>query len=212
MPTAMPATSRCRCGPRFMKAATKGDKPEWLARPASVVARRGLPRVGQAAQTTAATAVEVVRTTGTLETRSMVYTEYFVEGDAADDGCASCTRRCRCWIGSPVSSARTASRSRPTRQDCRPPASAPAARSRRRRPGPRRLPPKRRTKTRKTRRPRTARRSGASGPRSSASARTRRTTRKTRRRSPAGATRGRGGTAPSPGRACGARSLAAGAR
>ena len=34
----------------FMKVATKGDKPDWFDRPANVVARECLPRLGQAAQ------------------------------------------------------------------------------------------------------------------------------------------------------------------
>ena len=43
---ATPAIWRCRCGPTFMKAATKGDKPVWLKPPADVVSRPDLPDVG----------------------------------------------------------------------------------------------------------------------------------------------------------------------
>jgi len=63
----------------FMKAATKGDKPDWFTRPSTIVAVNvcrlsgKLPNAGCANVTSSDEA-------GNLETRSQVYTDYFVKG------------------------------------------------------------------------------------------------------------------------------------
>ena len=63
----------------FMKTATKGDKPDWFTCPATIVAVNvcrlsgKLPNTGCANVTTSDEA-------GNLETRSQVYTDYFVKG------------------------------------------------------------------------------------------------------------------------------------
>jgi len=63
----------------FMKIATDGDKPEWLAKPDNVVTVNvcrvsgGLPNAG-------CSSVETVDRDGFPVTRSMIYTEYFVRG------------------------------------------------------------------------------------------------------------------------------------
>jgi penicillin-binding protein 1A len=71
---------------KFMKAATKGDKPEWLAPPAgittAVVCRMSGKLASEGCQD-----VEVVNDHGTIEHRSMVYTEYFVRGTEPDVFC-----------------------------------------------------------------------------------------------------------------------------
>ena len=64
----------------FMKRATKGDKPEWLDKPDNVVTVKRLPDVGQAAQRRLRLACRWSPRTAQLETRSMIYTEYFVKG------------------------------------------------------------------------------------------------------------------------------------
>jgi penicillin-binding protein 1A len=63
----------------FMKAATRGDKPEWIARPSSVVGVNVCRLSGQLPND-GCDHVEVVNREGELETRSMIYTEYFVKG------------------------------------------------------------------------------------------------------------------------------------
>ena len=63
----------------FMKAATKGDKPEWFTPPAGIttanVCRLSGKLAGEGCQD-----VDVVARDGTLERRSTIYTEYFVRG------------------------------------------------------------------------------------------------------------------------------------
>jgi len=63
----------------FMKAATTGNKPEWFMPPAGIttanVCRLSGKLAGEGCQD-----VEVVSRDGTLERRSMIYTEYFVRG------------------------------------------------------------------------------------------------------------------------------------
>ena len=63
----------------FMKVATKGDKPDWIARPANVVGIN-VCRVSGKLPNAGCTSVEVINREGVTETRSMVYTEYFVTG------------------------------------------------------------------------------------------------------------------------------------
>lgn len=70
----------------FMKAATKGDKPEWLTKPANVVAVNvcrasgKLPNFG-------CTAVASTDEDGFLITKSQVYTDYFVKGTQPNTVC-----------------------------------------------------------------------------------------------------------------------------
>jgi penicillin-binding protein 1A len=63
----------------FMKTATKGDRPDWFDRPADIVAvtvcrlSGQLPNAGCGSVVTAAA-------DGSSETKSMIYTDYFVKG------------------------------------------------------------------------------------------------------------------------------------
>ena len=63
----------------FMKAATRGDKPEWLAVPLAVTTARVCSLSGRLA-TEGCQDVEVVAKDGSVERRSLVYTEYFASG------------------------------------------------------------------------------------------------------------------------------------
>ena len=63
----------------FMKVATKEDKPEWLARPASVTSAN-VCRISGKLPNGGCDHVEVINREGMVETRSMIYTEYFVKG------------------------------------------------------------------------------------------------------------------------------------
>ena len=63
----------------FMKVATKDDKPEWLTRPASVTSAN-VCRISGKLPNSGCDRVEVVNRDGMIETRSMIYTEYFVKG------------------------------------------------------------------------------------------------------------------------------------
>ena len=64
---------------RFMKAATKGDKPEWLLPPRGVTSAVVCRMSGKLA-TEGCQDVEVVNAQDQIEHRSMVYTEYFAAG------------------------------------------------------------------------------------------------------------------------------------
>ena len=64
---------------KFMKVATRDDKPEWLAPPAGITSASVCRLSGKLA-TDGCDDVEVVGTSGKLERRSMVYTEYFAKG------------------------------------------------------------------------------------------------------------------------------------
>ena len=68
----------------FMKRATKGDKPEWLDKPENVVAVN-VCRLSGKLPDAGCESSQVVTQDGQLETRSMVYTEYFVARNTADD-------------------------------------------------------------------------------------------------------------------------------
>jgi penicillin-binding protein 1A len=70
----------------FMKAATKGDKPEWFSPPADVTTAMVCRMSGKLA-TEGCEHVEVVDAKGQLERRSMVYTEYFVKDTQPFDWC-----------------------------------------------------------------------------------------------------------------------------
>jgi penicillin-binding protein 1A len=64
---------------KFMKSATRTDKPEWLVPPAGVTSAR-VCRLSGLLATEGCDDVEVIGTGGQLEHRSMVYTEYFAKG------------------------------------------------------------------------------------------------------------------------------------
>jgi 1A family penicillin-binding protein len=70
----------------FMKEATRGDKPEWLPKPASVVALN-VCRISGMLPGDGCTHVDVVNRDGFVETRSMVFTEYFVRGTQPTTEC-----------------------------------------------------------------------------------------------------------------------------
>jgi 1A family penicillin-binding protein len=63
----------------FMKVATKGDKPDWFDRPSGVVGAN-VCRVSGKLPNEGCTSVEVMNRDGLTETRSMVYTEYYLKG------------------------------------------------------------------------------------------------------------------------------------
>ena len=71
----------------FMKRATRGDKPDWFERPANVVGLN-VCRISGKLPTGGCDNVAVVNRDGTLEKRSMVYTEYFVRGTQPAEICA----------------------------------------------------------------------------------------------------------------------------
>jgi penicillin-binding protein 1A len=70
----------------FMKAATKNDKPEWLQRPAGVIGAN-VCRISGKLPAGGCDRVEVVNRDGNLESRSMIYTEYFVKGTQPTTEC-----------------------------------------------------------------------------------------------------------------------------
>ena len=63
----------------FMKVATKGDKPDWFDRPSNVVGST-CAASPESCRMTGCDHVDVVNDDGTIETKSMVYTDYFVKG------------------------------------------------------------------------------------------------------------------------------------
>jgi penicillin-binding protein 1A len=63
----------------FMKRATKGDKPDWIEKPANVVGVN-VCRISGKLPNTGCDSVQVVTKDGEVETRSMIYTDYFVRG------------------------------------------------------------------------------------------------------------------------------------
>ena len=70
----------------FMRTATRGDKPDWFDRPANVIGV-DVCRVSGKLPNGGCNSVEVVARDGSLETRSMVYTEYFVKGTQPTTAC-----------------------------------------------------------------------------------------------------------------------------
>jgi penicillin-binding protein 1A len=62
-----------------MKVATKGDKPDWFERPASITAVNVCRMTGKL-PSAGCGSVQVVSRDGFVESRSMVYTEYFLKG------------------------------------------------------------------------------------------------------------------------------------
>ena len=70
----------------FMKTATRNDKPEWLNKPAGVVTAN-VCRLSGKLPNDGCESVEVVNRDGLVESRSMVYTEYFVKGTQPTSAC-----------------------------------------------------------------------------------------------------------------------------
>jgi 1A family penicillin-binding protein len=70
----------------FMKDATRGDKPDWFTRPSNVVGLN-VCRLSGKLPSNGCNNVQVVNRDGLIETRSMVYTEYFVRGTQPEDDC-----------------------------------------------------------------------------------------------------------------------------
>jgi penicillin-binding protein 1A len=64
---------------RFMRAATRGTKPEWLSRPKDVVAMN-VCRLSGKLPNEGCDSVPVETTDGSVDTRSLVYTDYFTRG------------------------------------------------------------------------------------------------------------------------------------
>jgi 1A family penicillin-binding protein len=64
---------------KFMKVATRNDKPEWLQPPPGITTAR-VCRLSGLLATEGCNDVEVVNNSGAIEHRSMVYTEYFARG------------------------------------------------------------------------------------------------------------------------------------
>jgi 1A family penicillin-binding protein len=71
---------------RFMAAATKGAKPEWIARPKDIVAV-DVCRMSGKIPSGGCHSVEVLSRSGNAEIRSMIYTEFFKRGTAPEDSC-----------------------------------------------------------------------------------------------------------------------------
>jgi hypothetical protein len=69
-----------------MKSATRGDKPEWIDRPSSVTGAN-VCRMSGLLPNDGCDHVEVVNRDGMVETRSMIYTEYFVKGTQPSTVC-----------------------------------------------------------------------------------------------------------------------------
>jgi penicillin-binding protein 1A len=63
----------------FMKTATKDDKPDWLERPANVIGVT-VCRVSGKLPNSGCGSVVNVNDDGSFETKSMIYTDYFVKG------------------------------------------------------------------------------------------------------------------------------------
>jgi len=70
----------------FMKDATRGDKPDWFERPENVVGLN-VCRLSGKLPSNGCNNVQVVTKDGLIETRSMIYTEYFVRGTQPDIEC-----------------------------------------------------------------------------------------------------------------------------
>jgi penicillin-binding protein 1A len=70
----------------FMKVATRGDKPRWIGAPSGITTASVCRLSGKLA-TAGCERAEVVGEDGKLTSRSMVYTEYFVEGTQPTSEC-----------------------------------------------------------------------------------------------------------------------------
>lgn len=71
---------------RFMKEATRGDRPEWFTPPRGIVSA-SVCRLSGKLPNEGCDAVEVVDRDGNVETRSMIYTEHFVRGQQPTEVC-----------------------------------------------------------------------------------------------------------------------------
>jgi penicillin-binding protein 1A len=71
---------------RFMKDATRGDKPDWLIPPSGISTAQVCRLSGKLA-TDGCQDVEVVSNDGQIDRRSMVYTEYFARGTVPEAYC-----------------------------------------------------------------------------------------------------------------------------
>jgi penicillin-binding protein 1A len=71
----------------FMKVATRGAKPEWIARPSNVIAVN-VCRLSGHLPNQGCGDVHVALEDGRVEQRSMIYTEYFVRGTQPNEVCA----------------------------------------------------------------------------------------------------------------------------
>jgi len=71
---------------KFMKTATRNDKPEWLTAPAGISSAR-VCRMSGLLASDGCEDVEVISNAGLMEHRSMVYTEYFARGTAPTAVC-----------------------------------------------------------------------------------------------------------------------------
>lgn len=70
----------------IMKTATKGDKPDWFDRPSNVVGVNVCRMSGKLPNTGCGN-VMVTNRDGNIETRSMIYTDYFVKGTQPTTAC-----------------------------------------------------------------------------------------------------------------------------
>jgi 1A family penicillin-binding protein len=71
---------------RFMRDATKGDKPVWFTLPKNVVGVH-VCRLSGKLPNEGCNAVEILTGSGEVQTRSMVYTDYFVRGKQPTEVC-----------------------------------------------------------------------------------------------------------------------------
>ena len=71
---------------RFMRDATKGSKPAWFTPPKNLVGVNAC-RLSGLLPNEGCDAVEVVSDSGEVQTRSMIYTEYFVRGKEPTELC-----------------------------------------------------------------------------------------------------------------------------
>lgn len=71
---------------KFMKAATRADKPEWITPPAGITTAT-VCRISGKLASEGCQDVETVNDHGTIEHRSMLYTEYFVRGTEPGSFC-----------------------------------------------------------------------------------------------------------------------------
>jgi hypothetical protein len=70
----------------FMKEATKGDKPQWYSPPRGVIGVN-VCRLSGRLPNDGCDAVDVLKDDGSVESRSMVYTEYFLRGKQPAEQC-----------------------------------------------------------------------------------------------------------------------------
>jgi membrane carboxypeptidase/penicillin-binding protein len=70
----------------FMKTATKGDKPEWFEKPSNVIGVT-VCRVSGKLPNAGCASVQTVDEYGDVQTKSMLYTDYFVKGTQPTTAC-----------------------------------------------------------------------------------------------------------------------------